>query len=449
MLAVNAVVHGIKNSVDDLVGDVLGLCAFLVYTGLDEDRVPGVLAVLVVLVGATNVGFRSVANEVYGLRWLVDAMCSLAPLPEKTSGELKRANLRLAEGSGDKLFAGYSLEHSLERAAERTHAKASEIVRRGPDDVVVGEEDWRSFVEVFRASVEAAALRQKQIKNDLLVTCPISAVGEHENGLDHSGRPVAVSRVVPLFLGQLPERCGVRVGFDDIARSHDIFEAIALGHVTALLTLTTDDEDGLVLVGHLSHGSVATDELTGRDLDLHLLTELNATFLLGFAATVGNEDVWAAGISGDHVGLTQCTYILMPYLFFPFRACMASTASGMGRPPRIKTPSMSNAKANLSVTVVSGGVSDSEGAPSESSRSNLANSIAAATSWASLGSIRCCGGTMTVGPPLKSAVVASLELSLRKVRGLLGGTMSAIFVFVFVLVVGLLVVGLLAADWDQ
>lgn len=31
---------------------------------------------------------------------------------------------------------------------------------------------------------------------------------------------------------------------------------------------------------------------------------------------------------------------------------------------------------------------------------------------------------MTVGPPLKSAVVASLELSLRKVRGLLGGTMS-------------------------
>lgn len=36
---------------------------------------------------------------------------------------------------------------------------------------------------------------------------------------------------------------------------------------------------------------------------------------------------------------------------------------------------------------------------------------------------------MTVGPPLKSAVVASLELSLRKVRGLLGGTMSDMIVF--------------------
>lgn len=41
---------------------------------------------------------------------------------------------------------------------------------------------------------------------------------------------------------------------------------------------------------------------------------------------------------------------------------------------------------------------------------------------------------MTVGERrLKSAVVASLELSLRKVRGLLGGTISDMIVFLLVL----------------
>jgi hypothetical protein len=39
---------------------------------------------------------------------------------------------------------------------------------------------------------------------------------------------------------------------------------------------------------------VTANELTRGDLNLHLLAELNATFLLGLAATVGNEDVWAA-----------------------------------------------------------------------------------------------------------------------------------------------------------
>jgi hypothetical protein len=39
---------------------------------------------------------------------------------------------------------------------------------------------------------------------------------------------------------------------------------------------------------------VTANELTRRDLDLHLLAELNATFLLGLATTVGNENVGAA-----------------------------------------------------------------------------------------------------------------------------------------------------------
>lgn len=40
----------------------------------------------------------------------------------------------------------------------------------------------------------------------------------------------------------------------------------------------------------------------------------------------------------------------MPNSFSPLSTFMASTASGMGRPPRMRTPSMSKAKAKLSAT---------------------------------------------------------------------------------------------------
>jgi hypothetical protein len=39
---------------------------------------------------------------------------------------------------------------------------------------------------------------------------------------------------------------------------------------------------------------VTANELTRRHFNLHLLAELDTAFLLGLAATVGNEDVWAA-----------------------------------------------------------------------------------------------------------------------------------------------------------
>ena len=49
-----------------------------------------------------------------------------------------------------------------------------------------------------------------------------------------------------------------------------------------------------------------------------------------------------------------CTFI--PYSFSPFSTFIASTASGMGLPPRTKTPSISNAKAKESVVRTSAGV---------------------------------------------------------------------------------------------
>ena len=53
------------------------------------------------------------------------------------------------------------------------------------------------------------------------------------------------------------------------------------------------------------------------------------------------------------VGLT---YTFIPYSFSPLSTFIASTASGMGRPPRIKTPSISKAKAKESAVGTSAGV---------------------------------------------------------------------------------------------
>jgi hypothetical protein len=294
VLAVDAVVDGVENSVDDLVGCVFRLRAGLVDTGADKNRVPCVCAVLVVLVGAADVGFGSVADEIDSLRRRVDTVSRLTPLLEETGGELKGADLGLAESGSDQFVASHGLEHGFERATKSAHTEASKIVGCRPHDVVVREEDRRAFVEVLGAGVEHTALGQKQIKNDLLVTSPISAVGEDKDGLDDSGGEVAISRVVPLFFCQLPERCGIRVCLNDVARSDNILETVALSDVSALLALAAHDENGLVLVSHLPHGCVTANELSRRNFDLHLLAELDTAFLFGLATTISNENVRTA-----------------------------------------------------------------------------------------------------------------------------------------------------------
>lgn len=49
------------------------------------------------------------------------------------------------------------------------------------------------------------------------------------------------------------------------------------------------------------------------------------------------------------------TYMVMPNSFSPLRTFMASMASGMARPPRTRTPSMSKAKTKESATADSRG----------------------------------------------------------------------------------------------
>jgi hypothetical protein len=78
-------------------------------------------------------------------------------------------------------------------------------------------------------------------------------------------------------------------------------------------------------------------------------------------------------------------YIFIPYSFSPFSIRIALMASGIGRPPLIRTPSISNANANVSAEGVSAGVIGEAGVAGEleevkrvsSSRFKLANSLLA------------------------------------------------------------------------
>lgn len=125
----------------------------------------------------------------------------------------------------------------------------------------------------------------------MLVARPVPAVREDEDGLDLHLAEVPRARVLDLVVRELAKGCGVRVVLDDIPGRHDIFEAVAFGHLPAFLALPTHDEHGLVLLRHFSHRRVPADELAGGDLDVELVAQLDAPLLLGLAAAVGDEDI--------------------------------------------------------------------------------------------------------------------------------------------------------------
>src|SRR5690242_15786178 len=177
--------HAVPDSFEDVVhggfGSEVGLCASLVYTSLDEDRVPvGFIGVLIELVGPPDVGLGSITYKVHSLRSCVNAVCVLTPPLEKTSSELKGADLGLAKGRGFQLLAGNGFVHSLEGDTKSSHTNTSKVVRCAPDNIVVRKEDWRTLVEVLRPSTKAAVLGHEQVQDNLLIGGPVARVGEHE-----------------------------------------------------------------------------------------------------------------------------------------------------------------------------------------------------------------------------------------------------------------------------
>ena len=78
---------------------------------------------------------------------------------------------------------------------------------------------------------------------------------------------------------------------DYVAWRDDILEAIPFSDLSAFLALSTDDEHSLVSLCHFSHRCVSADELAGRDFDVELGGQLNASFFFCLATTVRDEDI--------------------------------------------------------------------------------------------------------------------------------------------------------------
>lgn len=292
-LPLDTMVDSIQNGVDSNSGLVGGLGTLLVDTGLDEDTVPLVIGLLIDGVGTSDITLGSVTDKVHGGRRSSEAMLGLAPLTHQAGGKLEGRDLRLAKGVSVQhtLAGGEVLEGDLEHAAESTHTETDVLVGSRPNDVVVGEVEWGTLIEGLAPGTKLATLRHGEVKHDLDITSPVSRISEDKDGIDHDVGEVSLSGVGMLLRSELSEGSGSGVVLDDIARGDDILEAVTLSDLTTLLALTTDDEDGAVLLSHLPHGSVAADELAGLDIALELAGEVAAALLFGLSTTISKEDV--------------------------------------------------------------------------------------------------------------------------------------------------------------
>jgi hypothetical protein len=159
VLALDAMSDSIEHCLDNSRRLKTRRGAFLVDTSLDEDGVPvSVFGVCVVLVRSTDVGLWGVSDEVDCFGRRINPMRIFPPLLEQAGGKLEGAELGFAEGGRLQFPAGDCLEHGLERHTKGAHADAGKVMRSTPDDVVVREEDWWTFIEVGAPRAETAVL---------------------------------------------------------------------------------------------------------------------------------------------------------------------------------------------------------------------------------------------------------------------------------------------------
>ena len=215
----------------------------------------------------------------------------LPPLPQQSRRELERPELWLPERDGLQFCPRDGLKHGLETRAQGAHANAGETVVSGPDDVVMGEEDGGTLVEVLRAGAQPSVLAHAQVEDDLLVSGPVAGVGEDEDGFDFDLAVVAPAGRSEFFICQLAERGGILVVLNDVARGDDIAEAVAFRDFAALLAFAPNHEDGVVFSRQFAHRSVSADELAWGHFHFQLSGELEASLLLRFTTTVGYENV--------------------------------------------------------------------------------------------------------------------------------------------------------------
>ena len=145
-------------------------------------------------------------------------------------------------------------------------------MRGGPDDVVVREEYRWPFVMHVRALRQVPVSRHEAVQDNLLIACPVAAVGEDEDGFDLGLFQIDHARVLVFLLRQFAEGRCILLRLDYVAGCDDVLESVFPGDVAALLAFAADYKDGVVSLGHFAHGRVPADELAGA----HLVFELAA-----------------------------------------------------------------------------------------------------------------------------------------------------------------------------
>ena len=138
---------------------------------------------------------------------------------------------------------------------------------------------------------ELAVLRLEKVHDDLDVGGVVAAVREDHDGFNVDLAEVARAGSRALLIGEDTVRGDGRVPGNDVVGDNNVLEAVLLSDLTALVALSTDNEDGLVVLGQGTHGSVRLDELLGRDGVVENLGELVDTGLLRLTRSVGEEDV--------------------------------------------------------------------------------------------------------------------------------------------------------------
>lgn len=291
--ALHAIFDRLQHIVHGHLGRVCRPRTFAEHSGAHQDGMPvgAGASLLVKLVRTPDVRLWGIADKVHRLRGSVDAVGVFPPLLEKTGSELERTDLRFAERDRLQLLARDRLEHGLQRRTKGSHADAGVGVRGCPHNVVMRKVNWRSFIERLRPGSQPTVLAHAKVQDNLRISCPISAVGKHKDRLDLNLAIIPTLGVLEFFIGEFAERCCVLVVLDNVSGSDDVLEAVALGHGSTLLAFTTDNQDGFVLLGHLPHGSVSTDELARGNFHLKLIGELDASLFLRLTTSICDKDV--------------------------------------------------------------------------------------------------------------------------------------------------------------
>lgn len=284
--------HGSGDSLEDVLEDTEGSRVVLVVVTTLEDTSADKASVPAVHVTTDDIGSRVVTNHVDVGGQLLVVVDSLHPGSDDLVGVLVGSQFGLTVDNTLEFNTGERLVHGLETNAEGSLGHTGEGVLSRAQHVTLREVDGDALGDGVRSTgSELAVLRLEKVHDDLDVGGVVAAVREDHDGFNVDLAEVARAGSRALLIGEDTVRGDGRVPGNDVVGDNNVLEAVLLSDLTALVALSTDNEDGLVVLGQGTHGSVRLDELLGRDGVVENLGELVDTGLLRLTRSVGEEDV--------------------------------------------------------------------------------------------------------------------------------------------------------------